>query len=127
MTDTPPVEEGGDQVRVSREELAISCCVDTIGVSGKDGGTEICTKYIRVIVIIHYSPATMMLSDPGGPPRQVTVVPLSEDTSVSVVRVEVRLSLLTAVIAAWNMNPSTPKGCRVLEEVVTICDSLVAG
>ncbi len=41
---------------------------------------------------------------------QLTVVPLSADTSVSVVRVEVILSLLTAVIAAWNMNPSTPTG-----------------
>ncbi len=36
-TDTPPVEEGGDQVKVSREELTPSCCVDTIGVSGGDG------------------------------------------------------------------------------------------
>ncbi len=32
---------------------------------------------------------------------------------MSVVRVEVRLSLLTAVRAAWNMNPSTPEGGRV--------------
>ncbi len=55
----------------------------------------------------------MMVTDSGGPPRQLTVVPLSEDTfSVSVVRVEVRLLLLTAVIAAWNMNPSGPADDR---------------
>ncbi len=55
LTDTPLVEEGGDQVRVSREELAVSCCVETIGVSGKDGGTGVWTKYIqykKVMVII---------------------------------------------------------------------------
>ncbi len=50
----------------------------------------------------------MMVSDSVGLPKQLTMVPLSADTSVSVVRVEVRLSLLTAVIATWNMNPSTP-------------------
>ncbi len=61
-------------------------------------------------------------------PTQLTMVPLSDDTfSVSVVRVEVILSLLVMATAAWNMNPSTPKDGRVLEEVVTICDSLVAG
>ncbi len=32
---------------------------------------------------------------------------------MSVVRVEVKLSLLTAVRAAWNMNSSTPEGGRV--------------
>ncbi len=70
----------------------------------------------------------MMVSDSGGPPVQLTMVPLSEDTfSVSVVRVEVRLSLLVLATAASNMNPSSPKGCRVLEEVVTICVTPVAG
>ncbi len=59
-------------------------------------------------MILFSSPATMMVSDSSGSPKQVTVVPLSADTSVSVVRVEVRLSLLTAVIATWNMNPSGP-------------------
>ncbi len=44
--------------------------------------------------------------DTGVSPIQLTTLPLSLDTSVMVVRVEVRLPL----IAAWNMNPSTPDG-----------------
>ena len=65
----------------------------------------------------------MMFNDSVWLPVQLTVVPFSEDTSVSVVRVEVILPLLVGDTAAWNMNPWGPAGSKVPLLLLTPIDN----